>query len=242
MRKLSLLFWLSFTCFLTDCDKATPAATPPSAAVPAGTALFEPPQVPALSPAGENLIIEFEVGGHSGYNPHPELPDLRLSGVTVGIGYDLHQNTREHILSDFSSLSAPAPARLAATQPFYGRSAVEPWKAARDIIVPWQIAIGVFDRIDVAREWSRAERALPGFDALRPNAQAALISLGFNRGWGMSGDSRREMRGVRDAVRTRNYEVIATNLRQMERVWRGTTIYGGMVRRRNAEAALVLTP
>ncbi len=224
MRKLSLLFWLSFTCSLTN------------------AALFDPPEVPALSPAGEQLVIEFEVGGRSGYNQHPELPDLRLSGVTIGVGFDLHQNTKEHILSDFSSLAAPAPARLAATQPFYGKSAVEPWKAVRDIIVPWQTAIGVFDKIDVAREWTRAERALPGFDSLRPNAQAALISLTFNRGASMTGDNRREMRKIRELVPKKDYAGMAEQLRLMERVWRGTTIYSGMRRRRFAEADLVLTP
>lgn len=224
MLKRSLLFWLSFTCSLTE------------------AALFDPPKVPALSPAGESLIIEFEVGGRSGYNSHPELPDLRLSGVTIGVGYDLHQNSQEAILTDWRPLPAPAPARLAATQPFYGKSAISPWKAVRDILVPWGAALGVFDKIDVAREWSRAQRALPGFDKLRPNAQAALISLGFNRGWSMTGDSRKEMRAIRDAVPKGDYVEMARQLRLMPRVWRGTSISNGMSRRRNAEANLILTP
>jgi hypothetical protein len=213
----------------------TPAPTPKPP-------LFMPPEVPALSPAGENLVIEFEVGGRSGYKQHPELPDRLRSGVTWGIGYDGHQNTPGAIVADFSALAAPAPVRLAATHPFYGQNAVEPWHKVQDIVVSWQVAIGVFNEIDVAREWARAERAMPGFGSLRPNAQAALISLGFNRGWSMTGDNRREMRAIRDAVPSRNYATIAAQLRQMERVWRGTSIYHGMLRRRNAEAALVETP
>lgn len=235
---------------MAGCDPncATPAPIAPIIApsgaisTPAPEPLFAPPVHPALSPLGETLVIEFEVGGRSGYNPHPELPDLRLSGVTVGIGYDLHQNTRKAIITDWHPLPAPAPARLAATQPFYGNSAVDPLKTVKDIIVPWATALGVFDKIDVAREWSRARRALPGFDALRPNAQAALLSLGFNRGWSMVGDNRREVRAIRDAVPHRDYTVIATQLRIMVRVWRGTSIEHGMYRRRMAEADLVETP
>jgi GH24 family phage-related lysozyme (muramidase) len=103
-------------------------------------------------------------------------------------------------------------------------------------------AFEVFNKIDVAREWTRAERAMPGFEDLRPNAQAALISLGFNRGWSMTGDNRREMRAIRDAVPKKDYPEIASQLRKMIRVWTGTSIFNGMKRRRFAEAVLVETP
>jgi GH24 family phage-related lysozyme (muramidase) len=195
-----------------------------------------------LSPLGENLIIGFEVGGRAGYNQHPELPDRLKSGVTVAVGYDLHQVTPGAILSDLRALPDSAPARLAATHPFYGKNAVEPWHKVQDIVVPWMTAYEVFTKIDVAREWTRAERAMPGFDDLRPNAQAALISLGFNRGWSMVGDNRREMRAIRDAVPKKDYPEIASQLRKMIRVWTGTSIFNGMKRRRFAEAVLVETP
>jgi GH24 family phage-related lysozyme (muramidase) len=188
------------------------------------------------------LIIDFEVGGRSGYNPHPELPDLRLSGVTIAVGYDLHQNSRATILNDFSTLSAPAPTRLAETQPFYGKTAVEPWHKVRDIVVPWMAAYEVFTKVDIAREWARARRAMPGFDDLRPNAQAAIISLTFNRGTSMAGDNRREMRRIRDLVPTKDYAGMAAEFRKMVRVWNGTSIYSGMKRRRLAEATLMETP
>ncbi len=205
-------------------------------------ALFEPPEVPALSPAGENLIIDFEVGGKSAYSPHPEAPDARFSGITEGVGYDNSQNAPAVILSDWKGLGAPTAKRLANTHSYVGRTAQEHLHEVKDILVPWQTALGVFDKIDVAREWTRAERALPGFDALRPNAQAALISLGFNRGWGMTGDNRREMRAIREAVKQGDYAEIAKQLRIMPRVWAGTEIYHGMYRRRMAEADLVLKP
>ncbi len=225
MRKLFLLFWLSFGCSLTNAT------------------LFESPEVPALSPAGENLVIEFEVGGRSGYNPRPEAPDCRYSGITTGIGYDWSTNSPSASYSDWrESIGDTNAKRLAATYPYTGCKAKDHLSEVRDIITGWQSAIGVFDKIDVAREWSRAKRAMPGFEDLRPNAQAALISLGFNRGWSTTGDSRREVRAIRDAVPSKNYDAIASNLRHMTRVWAGTSIYKGMYRRRYAEAELVLTP
>jgi GH24 family phage-related lysozyme (muramidase) len=100
----------------------------------------------------------------------------------------------------------------------------------------------VFDRVDVSRTWSQCVKAFPGFDELRPNCQAALVSLVFNRGASMVGNNRIEMRAIRDLTAKRDYDGIAGELRAMVRVWRGTDIYEGMYRRRYAEAQLVMTP
>lgn len=174
--------------------------------------------------------------------PHPELPDLRYSGVSWAYGYDAHQNSKANILLDWERLPAPEPARLAATQPFYGQSAVQPWRSVRDILIPHSVGDDVFIRVDMARTYDQCRRAMPGFEDLRPNAQSAIASLVFNRGPGMSGPNRLEMRNIRDAVPSRDYEEMATQFRKMKRVWTGTSIQAGMYRRRDAEAQLVLTP
>jgi hypothetical protein len=206
-----------------------PTASPP-------TVLSLPP-APQLTPQGKALIFEFE-----GWAGRPELPDLRYSGTSWGWGYDAHQNTKANILVDWQSLPAPQPTRLAATQPFYGRSAIEPTKQVHDILVPRVVGDDVFIRIDMSRTFAECRHALPGFDDLRPNAQSALASLIFNRGPSMSGGNRVEMRAIRDLVPSRDYDGIALQLRKMERVWSGTSIYNGMRNRREAEARLVETP
>jgi GH24 family phage-related lysozyme (muramidase) len=76
-------------------------------------------------------------------------------------------------------------------------------------------------------------------ERLHPNAQAALVSLVFNRGNSLVGERRSEMRAIRDAVARSDHREIARQLRAMVRLWRGTDIERGMTRRRNAEAALV---
>jgi hypothetical protein len=218
---------------------ATPTVSP---SPPASGGLIALPPPPVLSAAGYNLILEFETGGRSGYDPHPEWPK-GSSGVTIGIGYDLGYNSRAVIYSDWNALEPVSRTRLLTVAGYTGKRARDILHEVRDIYVEWGIATGVFDDVDLAREFDNARRSMPGFLSLRRNAQAALISLGFNRGWGMLGGNRVEMRDIRDVgVPRQDYERIAAQLRQMTRIWRGTEIERGMTRRRNAEAALVETP
>lgn len=222
----------------TPAPRSTPSPTP---APPP----FAGPPPPLLSVLGLALIYQYEVGGQRQYerNPHAELPDLRYSGVTVGIGYDLHQYSKQVIMIDWGPrIPAPAPSRFAATQPFYGLTAQAPWRQVRDILVPWAAATGVFLDNDVAREFSAAKRAFPKFEGLRSNAQAALIANGFARGYSTAGPNRTEIRVIRDLVPLRDYAGIAAQLRAQERVWRGTSVYKGLRNRVNAEAVLCEIP
>lgn len=243
---------------LAACDQAPVIEPPPvpvgpvvvTAVTEAAKPVISLPDPPALTTAGQNLLLssggralvfEFETGGRAGYDPHPEWPEA-ASGVTVGIGYDCGYYSRLVILSDWQALRDYDRTRLGDTAGIRGIKAKPRAAALHDILVRWEIAVSVFDTVDVAREFSAARKAMPGFDDLRPNAQAALISLGFNRGWGMSGPNRVEMRAIRDLVPARDYEAIASQLRKMVRVWTGTKIENGMRRRRLAEAKLVETP
>lgn len=224
----------------------TPAIVPtpvpiPSATPPPPAALIAPPPSAALTRAGYDLIVYYEVGGRSGYDPHPEAPDARISGITWGLGYDGHYNKPAVIIQDWAMLKADAK-RLAEMHPYYGPTARSNLHRVKDIFVSWAHANDVFARIDVAREFASAKRYIPGFIDLRPNAQAAIISLGFNRGWSMVGSNRLEMRAIRDAVPDKDYATMAVQFRRMIRVWRGTSIERGMTRRRYAEAKLIETP
>jgi GH24 family phage-related lysozyme (muramidase) len=193
------------------------------------------PPPPELSPAGHSLILEAE-----GFDARPAWP-LGSSGVTVGWGYDLGYSRADVIKSDWHEL--PQRDRLAAVSGLTGRKAQAKIPELRDILIARDIGTRVFDLVDVAREYANCRRAYgkEEFDALRPNAQAALISLGFNRGYSMSGPNRVEMRNIRDAVPKRDYEYMAGQLRAMVHVWRGTSIERGMRNRRYAEAKLMET-
>lgn len=96
--------------------------------------------------------------------------------------------------------------------------------------------------------WVRpTQEAFPGMERLPAGAQAALISLVFNRGPGMKGERRREMRSIRWLVAEYNEESragvlreMATQFQSMKRLWEGKGL-PGMVQRREAEAALILS-
>lgn len=232
--------------FMLGCDASAVKTQPPPPSDPTPTPIVPAPYMirrpaPALSRAGETLIIEFEVGGRSGYSPRPEAPDARFSGVTWGIGYDGHANSAAVILLDWTALGAKPAKRLAATHPYYGPSAQAHLKDVADIIIPWMRAYEVFTKVDVAREYALGKH-WPGFVDLRSNAQAALMSNGFNRGWSTLGPNRIEMAAMKGMVPSKNYSGMAAQLRKSKRVWKGTSIQRGMERRRDAEAKLMETP
>lgn len=83
---------------------------------------------------------------------------------------------------------------------------------------------------------SQARRMYPGLDLLHTNAQAAIISLVYNRGPSLKAtDKRSEMRQLVPVIQAGDYGRIAELLRKMKRHWPGT----GLVARREREAVLV---
>lgn len=96
---------------------------------------------------------------------------------------------------------------------------------------------------DLAKFHDKAERAWPGMRTLHPLAQAALISVAYNRGTAMQRDPtdpldrRREMRDLRIAVIRRDYLQMAALIDSMKRIWTHERM-GGLVRRREREAEL----
>jgi hypothetical protein len=198
-----------------------------------------------LSDQGRALIYEFEVGGGERYYNRflirPEWPGF-ASGVTWGVGYDGGYNSPAVIRHDWRALDGVDLGRLAATSGITGARAKAKLASVRDIVVAWGLAEGVFNEVTVARFAAMARRIFPGFDDLRPNAQAALLSLTFNRGDSLAGPRRVEMRAIVPMVPRRDYAGMAGQIRHMIPIWAGTEIYAGMKRRRLAEAALMETP
>lgn len=201
--------------------------------------LVELPPAPQLSTDGYQLILDYEVGGGQRYYErfllHPTWPGA-ASGITVGVGYDCGYNSRAVILADWKRLDERE--RLARTAGLKMKTAKEHLAEVRDILISWELAEGVFQHVTLARFYQLARRTFPGLEDLHPNAQAALVSLIFNRGNSMSGPSRVEMREIRRLVPLQDYGAIAGELRKMKRLWAGRNL-DGLIRRREAEARLV---
>ena len=206
-----------------------------------------PPPEPANAAcrrAAAALIIRWEVTSSAYYRRHLERPIWPggASGITWGIGYDGGHQPRTVIADDWHEHEAVG--RLATTAGITGRQARSILGQYRDIRTAFDYASRVFEDRSLVEYERRTERAFRnGFTELRPNACGALISLVYNRGAAMTGDSRREMRNLRDnCIPKQDYACIASEIRSMKRLWRGTVNENGLSARREAEAILVETP
>ena len=184
------------------------------------------------------LIIRWEVTSPAFYAKRLERPVWPggASGITWGIGYDGGHQTAAVIADDWSDHVAVE--RLARTAGITGRQAAAILAQYRDIPTSYEHASRVFEDRSLVEYERRTRRAFGGetFDALRPGACGALVSLVYNRGAAMSGDSRREMRAIRDLVPAQDYAGIAYQIRSMKRLWIGTVNENGLSARREAEA------
>ena len=225
-----------------------PRQAPPHSDGP-GASLIPAPRPPATGAAvipqrAVDLIVAFEVGSPEVYHAKYRQPIWpgAASGVTVGIGYDLGHTAPRVIALDWHA--SPHAVRLASAAGTTGPLARELARRMADIAIEYGYAREVFDQTSVIEHYRVARRIFGGdaFDALPPNAQGALVSMVFNRGGAMAGERRAEMRAIRDTcVPAGDVHCIATQLRAMVRVWRGSDIEAGMRRRRHAEAALAIT-
>jgi hypothetical protein len=194
-----------------------------------------------LSPEGMQLILDFEVGGgavyYNRYLIRPSWPG-ESSGVTIGVGYDLGYNTRAQIAKDWSMLPAGTLARLQSCAGIKGASAKLKLPAVRDILIPWEIALQVYQGKTVPRFASLTEQAYPGTRTMHPHIQSAMLSWVFNRGSGITGSARdREKREIRKAIPSQPAS-LPPEFRSSKRLWIQTP---GLIRRREAEAKLIET-
>ena len=107
------------------------------------------------------------------------------------------------------------------------------------IKVTWEQAQKIFETLTWPKFTRLAEKAFPGLDKLCDDAYGAIVSLVFNRGTSMSGESRSEMREIRSLVPKKDYRSIALEIQKMKRIWKGKGL-DGLLTRRDAESALVL--
>lgn len=242
MATRSLLVALLLVCYM-GCRPSSAVVIQPSQdlhieqPVPAPEPIKDSPPVTTpvsapIDPRAKSLIVEFE-----GFDHRPAWPE-GASGVTVALGYDCGYYKRSVIESDWSELQSSWRSRLGDQSGITGRAAQARIAGLRDIYINTEIGERVFDKVDVPREYDNCKRAFHGFEDLRPSAQGALISLGYNRGYGMTGDSRREMRNIRDLVPKKDYTGMANEIRKMKRLWYGKGL-DGLLRRRDAEARLM---
>lgn len=201
-----------------------------------------------LSKKSLDLILEFEVGGGENYYnkflKNPAWPEGQ-SGVTIGVGYDLGYVNKAEFSEDWKDLPKDIFDRLYKVVGIKGYNAKNLIRGLRDISIPWDLSLKVFNNKTVTKFYNLTKDTFPNFDKMPEDAKGGLVSLVFNRGNALEGDRRREMKLIRDGMRITNtfdqkaLTFIANQIRNMKRIWAGGSIEKGMNRRRDAEAKLI---
>lgn len=198
-------------------------------------------------------IMFFEIGwtpetGYATYNrlyAKPVVPDPKNtdSGVTIGNGYDCGQYSAAKIKTDWSSvLPANMVNLLAKTAGLKKQAAVNAMIALelkKYVLVPIEAALQVFFNNTIYSFAKQALKIYPDLPKLHPVEQAVIIGIVYNRGAGLGGDRRREMRQLIQAIKNDNDKEMSDLILAMCRLWPNTL---GLQKRRKAEAALIMLP
>jgi len=194
-----------------------------------------------ISRAAFDLIVSEEVTSQQVYNKRyraPEWPGVN-SGVTIGIGYDVGQNTKTQLWNDWKGKIPDGMIRaLEKCCGVTGSAAAPLARRLRGVVdVPWDVALDVFSNASLPRYVALARRKLPGFDELSPDCKGALASLVFNRGgsFDLPGDRYVEMRAIKACMASGDLTKVPALIREMKRLWAPTS---GLRSRRDREAAL----
>lgn len=166
------------------------------------------------------------------------------SGVTLGHGYDLGAGTesKADMVNDWKQwLSGAQLDRLSVAIGKTGNAARALCPQFRDINIGVEAADEVFFRATVPKYYGKMLAAFPNADKLPGIAQAALLSLVFNRGTSMKGERREEMRQIRQALAgdpPYDLKRVAAAIRAMKKLWEGRGL-NGLITRREREARMV---
>lgn len=227
-------------------DAALPAMLDMQQAIQ--TALTSPaattaPAPAPVSPAAVALIVRHEIISPAYYTA--KLQGFAcpgdISGPTAGIGYDLGMQTTARIRADWRA--HPNVARLAAGSGVIGFGPCRAYRRANaDIRTPFVLAEEVFETASLPAYHALAARAFRnGWDGLPPNAQGALVATVYVRGAGMRGESRAEMRQLRDeCVPAHDTQCIARAHRAMCARFEGRADAAGLCKRFRETAELAV--
>lgn len=194
-----------------------------------------------ISKKAIDLIIQHEVGGRAVYEKRYQKPIWAGgdSGLTIGLGYDVGYVKEAQLFSDWQGLNLNF---LNALKRFCGVKGEVVKTMMRgevlNVIIPYNIAYEVFVKKSIPKYYALTKKIYPQLDELNEDTRGALVSMVYNRGAKIDGESRKEMKAIVDLVAKKDYEGIAEQIEQSKRLWEGKGL-DGLVIRREAEADLI---
>jgi hypothetical protein len=192
-----------------------------------------------ISRKSAEMILEFEIGSRARYlslYQHPIWPQGE-SGITIGIGYDLGYTAQAKFKKDWEPLLSPSVFnKLKNVVGLKAARAKNALSSVKNVIIPLEAALEIFYTKSLPEYAALTAKTYPGIALLPPDAQGALLSLVYNRGAAMEGDSRMEMKDIRKWVASQNLGKISEEIQNMKRLWPNSK---GLRLRRDREADLV---
>ena len=188
-----------------------------------------------------DLIIQHEIGGRAVYEKRYQKPIWAGgdSGCTIGIGYDLGYVTEKQFFSDWQGLNLNF---LNALKRFCGVKGEIVKTMLRgevlNVVIPYNMAYDVFVKKSIPKYYAMTKKIYPELDSLNEDTRGALVSMVYNRGAKLDGDSRKEMKAIVELVAKQDYEGIAEQIEKSKRLWENKGL-DGLVIRREAEADLI---
>ena len=186
-----------------------------------------------ISEEARNAVIEFEVTSRKTYERkyiRPEAPG-GASGITIGIGYDVGQMKPADVRKHWDGLIPAADIeQLVTACALRGDRARARLGEYKNIVVPWDTAIEVYQRSTMPSYGRQVLAAFPNAVDTKGHAFGALFSLVYNRGASMEGDRRREMAAIRDLMEAKKFDDVPGQFHAMRRVWQGDPSLKGVVR------------
>ena len=155
------------------------------------------------------------------------------SGVTLGYGYDLGQQTKTTMYSELSEFyTQDQLKRLEVAIGVKGTKANELVASLSDITITKENAKRL--AIVVKRRYAESVVSIyPEILKYHPHCQGSLLSLVYNRGTSLKGPSRQEMKDIQKSLKEDNASVVPSLLRSMKRLWTTSSTRGLVTRREN---------
>lgn len=197
--------------------------------------------VPQIGQRSNDLLIASEVSSKAYYNKKLQWPEWPggASGITIMIGYDVGYATPKKLDHD---LGGKIPGSMIdALKPccgVTGQSARALLPEVRSKIkIPWDVAVDVFDNIDVPEWTNRVIQHIPKAADLPCECLGVLTGLAYNRGASFDNQGARyvEMRNIKTHIQSGTPERVSDDLRSMKRLWPNMA---GLRIRRDKEADL----
>jgi GH24 family phage-related lysozyme (muramidase) len=194
----------------------------------------------SLSDRAKRLLITFEVSGKSTYEKRYQRPTWPggVSGVTVGIGYDLGYVTQAMCQADWAMLDESSLEALVRCCGKRSEAAKEQILSLTDVQISWQQASDQFDAF-LPYAIGQTENTFRNCELLSDDSFGALLSLVYNRGPSLSPVSarRKEMREIAQLMADKKFIDVPDKIRDMKRLWTQDN-ERGLVLRRELEATL----